>query len=274
MKSNSINHFNLGEIKLDPRVPLFVLLVFFALVLMLNPAFGKSYYHLGLIFSIVTFSDFFLNYIFNKKIHFSLSPMASSIGIVLLVYSVSWKYFILISLMVSLSKFFIKEKGLHIYNPNNFGIVFGLIFFSDHVTTTIGRWNFNQEMFITMIVFGFLISLLANRALVSIAYFLSFTLFSLMRSFFLGTTISYELLPLNSPTFYLFMFYHITDPGTGPVNKKGMILFAVLIALVESVLRSMEVIYSPFFSYFIVLSFQPFLSSIFERRYRNQLRPA
>ena len=99
---------------------------------------------------------------------------------------------------------------------------------------------------------GIVIVIRARRWHITLTYVLGFLFFAYLRSFITGASFFTEVAPLTGPMYQLFVFFMITDPATTVKNKKGQILVAFLIALVEFVLRLNEMIYAPFYSLFLV----------------------
>jgi Na+-translocating ferredoxin:NAD+ oxidoreductase RnfD subunit len=60
--------------------------------------------------------------------------------------------------------------------------------------------------------------------------------------------------------YQLFVFFMITDPATTVKSRKGQILVAFLIALVEFVFRLNQFIYAPFYALFLVGPLSMFIS--------------
>jgi enediyne biosynthesis protein E5 len=52
--------------------------------------------------------------------------------------------------------------------------------------------------------------------------------------------------------YQLFIFFMITDPKTTVYSKRGQVLVAFLVAVVEAVLRLMQVVNAPFYALFMV----------------------
>jgi Na+-translocating ferredoxin:NAD+ oxidoreductase RnfD subunit len=52
--------------------------------------------------------------------------------------------------------------------------------------------------------------------------------------------------------YQLFIFFMITDPKTTVRSKRGQILVAFLVAVVETLLRFDQSVYAPFYALFIV----------------------
>ncbi len=61
-----------------------------------------------------------------------------------------------------------------------------------------------------------------------------------------------EITPLTGPMYQLFVLFMITDPKTTVSSKKGQMIVAFLIALVEMFFRFGEAVYAPFYALFIV----------------------
>src|SRR5690625_7707977 len=61
-----------------------------------------------------------------------------------------------------------------------------------------------------------------------------------------------EITPLARPLYQLFTLFMITDPRTVVSTRKGQMIVACLIALVEMFFRLGEAVYAPFYALFIV----------------------
>jgi Na+-transporting NADH:ubiquinone oxidoreductase subunit NqrB len=128
------------------------------------------------------------------------------------------------------SKFVLRVRDKHVFNPTNFGIVASMLLTS-RVWVSPGQWG-------SAALFGFLIAclggLVVNRATRSdVTYaFLAFYLTVLFgRALWLGQPVSIPLHQLASGAFLIFTFFMISDPRTTPDSRAGRILFALLVAL-------------------------------------------
>ncbi len=127
------------------------------------------------------------------------------------------------------SKFFIRYRGKHIFNPTNIGIV-AMMLFTGQVWVSPGQWG-------NVAFFAFLMAclggLVVNRAARSdVTYAFSFFYLALVfgRSIYLGEPMSIPIHRLENGAFLLFTFYMISDPKTTPDSRAGRILFAFLVA--------------------------------------------
>jgi Na+-translocating ferredoxin:NAD+ oxidoreductase RnfD subunit len=151
-----------------------------------------------------------------------------------------------------MSKYVLRFKSRHIWNPSNFGISWMLMFAPFSVAGLSIQWGNNILPMLAIWLLGLVIVWRVKRLHITLTYVVSFILFSFLRSMITGDHFFSELAPLTGPMYQLFIFFMITDPTTTVKNKKGQMLVAFLIALVEFILRLNEFIYAPFYALFIV----------------------
>jgi Na+-transporting NADH:ubiquinone oxidoreductase subunit NqrB len=128
------------------------------------------------------------------------------------------------------SKFIIRWRGKHIFNPTNFAIV-ALMIATPGVWVSPGQWG-------NVAFFGFLITCLgglvvnrASRSDVTYAFIVAWSAVLIGRSLWLGEPLTIPLHRLENGALLLFTFFMISDPKTTPDSRLGRILFAVLVAL-------------------------------------------
>lgn len=138
---------------------------------------------------------------------------------------------ILAAVVTIASKFVIRFRGKHVFNPTNFGIVAMMLATGGQVWVSPGQWG-------SAAFFAFLIAclggLVVNRAARSdVTYaFLAFYLAVLFgRALWLGQPAAIPLHQLGSGAFLIFTFFMISDPKTTPDSRAGRVLFALLVAL-------------------------------------------
>lgn len=158
------------------------------------------------------------------------SAMISGLSLCLLLRAGSAWLAVLAAVVTIASKFVLRFRGKHIFNPTNFGIV-ALMLATGQVWVSPGQWG-------SAAFFGFLIAclggLVVNRAARSdVTYaFLAFYLAVLCgRALWLGQPMAIPLHQLQSGAFLIFTFFMISDPKTTPDSRAGRILFALLVAL-------------------------------------------
>jgi len=160
--------------------------------------------------------------------------------------------FLLTAVISIMSKYVLRYKERHIWNPSNFGISWMLMFAPFSVAGLSVQWGNNMLPMLVIWMLGLVIVWRVKRLHITLTYVLSFIIFSWLRSLISGHAFMAELAPLTGPMYQLFIFFMITDPATTVKSKKGQMLVAFLIALTEFILRLNEFIYAPFYALFIV----------------------
>lgn len=159
------------------------------------------------------------------------SALISGLSLCLLLRTSSPMLAVLAAGVTISSKFLLRVRGKHVFNPTNFGIVALMLATGGAVWVSPGQWG-------SAAFFGFLVAclggLVVNRAARSdVTYaFLAFYLAILFgRALWLGQPLAIPLHQLESGAFLIFTFFMISDPKTTPDSRAGRILFALLVAL-------------------------------------------
>jgi Na+-transporting NADH:ubiquinone oxidoreductase subunit NqrB len=158
------------------------------------------------------------------------SALISGLSLCLLLRTNSAWLAALAAVVTIASKFLIRIRGKHVFNPTNFGIV-AMMLATGGVWVSPGQWG-------SAAFFAFLVAclggLVVNRAARSdVTYaFLAFYLAILFgRALWLGQPMAIPLHQVESGAFLIFTFFMISDPKTTPDSRAGRVLFALLVAL-------------------------------------------
>ena len=162
-----------------------------------------------------------------------------------------WPYF-LCSLISITTKYVLRFRGRHLWNPSNFGVSALLLLAPDTVTLLSIQWGNAVAPMLVIWLLGFAIVWRVGRLHISATYVASFLLFSFVRTMVTGTPWVANVAPITGPMYQLFIFFMVTDPKTTVRSKRGQCLVVFLVALVETLLRLAEVIYAPFYALFLV----------------------
>ncbi|MCG8311238.1 MAG: hypothetical protein MI975_27875 [Cytophagales bacterium] len=180
------------------------------------------------------------------------SAYISGISVSILVRSTFlWPYIITAAISI-LSKYVIRYKGRHIWNPSNLGISWMLFFAPMYVAGLSVQWGNNLAPMAIIWILGMFIVYRARRLHVTLTYVLSFILFAFIRSLITSDPFLAELAPLTGPMYQLFIFFMITDPPTNVGSKRGQMFVVFIVALVEFALRLNQFVYAPFYALAIV----------------------
>ena len=180
------------------------------------------------------------------------SAYISGISVSILVRStVVWPYIVTAAISI-LSKYVIRYKGRHIWNPSNLGISWMLLVAPAFVAGLSVQWGNNLLPMVVIWMLGMVIVYRAKRLHITLTYIVSFLAFAYIRSFITNDPFLAEVAPLTGPMYQLFIFFMITDPPTNVRSRKGQILVVFIVALVEFILRLNQFIYAPFYALTIV----------------------
>lgn len=187
-----------------------------------------------------------------------------SVGI-LIRTSLVWPYIIAAALSI-MSKYVLRYKGKHLWNPSNFGVSWMLFFTPMYVAGLSIQWGSNFLAMSVIWILGLLIVYRAKRLHVTVTYVLSFVFFAYLRSIITGDTFLAEVSPITGPMYQLFIFFMMTDPPTSVSTKRGQIVVAFLVAFAEFILRLNSFIYAPFYALFLVGPVAKFLDLRFNTK--------
>ncbi len=127
------------------------------------------------------------------------------------------------------SKFVIRVRGKHLFNPANLGIGLALLALPGTWTSP-GQWGHDLAFAVWFVVLGAVVTSRARRADISWT-FLAFYLGALaLRIAWLGQSPAVWTHQLMSGSLLLFAFFMISDPMTIPNHPRGRIVHAALVA--------------------------------------------
>jgi Na+-transporting NADH:ubiquinone oxidoreductase subunit NqrB len=157
------------------------------------------------------------------------SAAISGLSLALLLRSEAIALLIAAAVIAVGSKFVIRFRGKHLFNPTNIAIV-ALLLLTDRVWVSPGQWG-------NVAFFGFLIAclggLVVNRAArsdVTYAFMISWIALIIGRALWVGDPLTIPIHRLENGALLLFTFFMISDPKTTPDSRGGRILFAALVA--------------------------------------------
>ncbi|NOS76861.1 MAG: hypothetical protein HOP35_02840 [Nitrospira sp.] len=157
------------------------------------------------------------------------SPLISALSLCLLLRTDHLKVAALAAVVAIGSKFVIRWKDKHVFNPTNLALVVmiagGLGWMSP------GQWG-------QVAWFGFLIACLgslvvtrAARADVTLAFLSFYVGLLFARALWLGDPLTIPLHQIESGALLIFAFFMISDPKTTPDSRAGRIIYALIVTL-------------------------------------------
>jgi enediyne biosynthesis protein E5 len=188
---------------------------------------------------------------YRKWLH-PASAYISGISVGILVRSPAFWPYAVCSLLSIGSKYVLRWRGRHLWNPSNFGIAVMVFIVPAAVATLSIQWGNALWPMLVIWTLGSAIIWRARRFHICATYVVSFLAFALLRSWITGEPWRAEISPLTGPMYQLFIFFMITDPKTTVSTRRGQMLVAFLVAFVEMLLRLAQSVYAPFYALFLV----------------------
>jgi len=126
------------------------------------------------------------------------------------------------------SKFILRIRGKHLFNPTNLGLV-AMLAATDAVWVSPGQWGSVAVLAFFFVCLGGLVVNRAARSDVAIGFLIFYAAMLFGRSAWLGEPAAIPLHRLESGALLLFAFFMISDPKTTPDSRAGRLLFAALV---------------------------------------------
>jgi hypothetical protein len=230
--------------------PLFITLI----LLVGNLSYGilESYWKTLLAIVTSVAAEMVLGRIFLRKWPHPASAYITGISVGILLRSPAFWPYALCSLLSITSKYALRIRGRHIWNPSNFGICAMLFLASQSVASLSIQWGNNFGSLAVIWALGSVILWRARRFHISLTYVLSFVALSFLRSWITGDPWQSEIAPITGPMYQLFIFFMITDPKTTVRSRTGQCIVAFFVAFAEMLLRLDSCVFAPLYALFWV----------------------
>ncbi|MDX1396113.1 MAG: hypothetical protein R3195_17160 [Gemmatimonadota bacterium] len=135
------------------------------------------------------------------------------------------------------SKYVLRVHGRHLWNPSNFGIGVLVILASGSVAILSHQWGNELATNLVIWTLGLVIAGRARVLHVTLSYLGAFLALAGLRTLLTGAPLLAEIAPVTGPMYQLFIFFMITDPRTTVGTRGGRIAVAVIVAVVEALIR-------------------------------------
>lgn len=197
-------------------------------------------------------ADLLLARIFAGQQHHVASAYITGISVGILVRSPELWPYVVGSVVSVMSKYLLRVRGRHLWNPSNFGIC-ALLFLAPYAVAPLSvQWGNELWPMLVIWAIGLNAVWVARRAHITLAYVAAFFAFAFFRTLLTDTSFATEVAPITGPMYQLFAMFMVTDPKTTVASRGGAVAVVVLVAFVEMLLRLAEVIYAPFYALFMV----------------------
>jgi hypothetical protein len=164
------------------------------------------------------------------------SALISALSLCLLLRAGSGAVAVLATVLAIGSKFALRVRGKHVFNPTNFGIV-AAVFSTGLAWISPGQWGTSGYMGFLLACLGLIVIHRALRSDVTFAFLGAYAAILFARASWLGDPLAIPVHQLQSGSLLLFAFFMISDPKTTPDSRAGRLLFGVAIAALSAYMQ-------------------------------------
>jgi hypothetical protein len=165
-----------------------------------------------------------------------------------------WYLFALVAGVSLLSKYLIRFRGGHVFNPSNFGLVLAFLVLGSNVVEPLDFWWAPLELwmglaYLVILAGGLLVTGRLRLLPMALAFWVAFTgAIGLLAASGHCITVAWAVAPVcgrdfwwvivTSPEVLIFLFFMITDPKTIPGRPSARVGFALCLAVVCTLLMA------------------------------------
>jgi hypothetical protein len=189
------------------------------------------------IFLILIFTlliEHFFIYTKSKKITFvSYASLSTALGVMLMMLSTHFYIYVFVIVLGLAQKHFLRYKSQHFFNPSNFALMGGLLFFYYDTHIALGQLGENIIFQVLVLFLGLLILYRVNRWLLSVGFVISYVSLQYFLLLPSDPVLLFEDIYARfySVSFIVFIVFMLTDPQTTPSSYVVQSIFAFTLAL-------------------------------------------
>jgi Na+-transporting NADH:ubiquinone oxidoreductase subunit NqrB len=198
--------------------------------------FGIHWQNAVAIFAAAQFTQFLGSQFIARIPYDPLSALITSFSLTLLLRTDAIALAILAAAIAIGSKFLVRIRGKHVFNPANVALV-SLMLLSENAWVSSGQWGSATIGALALACLGMLVLTKARRAETTISFITVYGLLLTGRALWLGDPLSIPLHQLQSGALLIFAFFMISDPKTTPNSPLGRVLFGTFVASIAYVIQ-------------------------------------
>jgi Na+-transporting NADH:ubiquinone oxidoreductase subunit NqrB len=164
------------------------------------------------------------------------SALISALSLCLLLRVDGLHFAALAAVLAIGSKFALRYRGHHLFNPTGFAIA-ALLVCSDRVWVSTGQWGHTAFVSLAVAGLGLMVLTRARRLDTALTFALAWSVLILLRVWWLNDPLSIAWHQLNNGTVMLFCLFMITDPRTTPDTRQARVVFALAVAVLGAALN-------------------------------------
>lgn len=186
---------------------------------------------------------------------FPLSALITGLSLSILVnFAHGYAYALVPVFLAIASKYVFTWQGRHLYNPALFGVVATLLLSDGMLSDAPAyQWGGSYAALAFVLTLAALLMLRIRRGALIVSFLIFYAAALLLRAWLTRWHVPMEtwyLGALSAPAFYLFVFFMITDPQTSPDSRRGQVLMALCIVVIDFILHLKMALSTLFFAAF------------------------
>jgi len=225
--------------KIDPRYLIAFLITLVLVAAQVRYHMLGSYDRLVVALGVCMATEALLSWFDRGRVVNLLSAYISGISLTLLIRpqgGALWPFALGGFLAIS-SKYVLRYRENHLWNPTNFAIAALLLAAPDRVSVLSHQFGNDLTTNLVIWTFGLIIAARVGVIHITLTYVAGFLLLNGARALAFGQPLLPEIAPITGPMYQLFIFFMITDPRTVVRGRRKQIIVAVLIAVMETLIR-------------------------------------
>ena len=225
--------------KIDPRYLIAFLITLVLVVGQLRYHLLGGYDRLAVALLVCTGTEALLSWFDRGKVVNLLSAYISGISLTLLTKpqgNALWP-FVIGGFIAIASKYVLRYRDNHLWNPTNFAVSALLLVAADRVSVLSHQFGNDVATNLVIWIFGLIIAARVGVLHITLTYVVSFLVLNTVRALSLGQPVLPEIAPITGPMYQLFVFFMITDPRTVVRGRGRQIVVAIIIAIMEMLIR-------------------------------------
>jgi Na+-transporting NADH:ubiquinone oxidoreductase subunit NqrB len=225
--------------KIDPRYLIAFLITLVLVTAQLRYHMLGSYDRLVVALGVCLLTETAFSLFDRGKVVNLLSAYISGISLTLLLkpQGGSLLPFVLGGFLAISSKYVLRYRDNHLWNPTNFAVAALLLLAPNHISVLSHQFGNDVTTNMVIWIFGLIIAARVGVLHITLTYVASFLVLNALRAAALGQPVLAEIAPITGPMYQLFVFFMITDPRTIVRGRRRQIVVAVLIAVMETLIR-------------------------------------
>jgi len=225
--------------RIDPRYLIAFLITLVLATAQLRYHMLGSYDRLVVTLGVCVLTETLLSLFDRGKVVNLLSAYISGISLTLLLkpQGGSLLPFVLGGFLAISSKYVLKYRENHLWNPTNFAVAALLLLAPNHISVLSHQFGNDVTTNVVIWIFGLIIAARVGVLHITLTYVASFLVLNAVRATALGQPVLAEIAPITGPMYQLFVFFMITDPRTIVRGRRRQVMVAILIAVMETLIR-------------------------------------